>query len=623
MNNGGRIRIRWTSQASVILGITAWLLYAFVCGAATGSTRSPAVGSTVTATAAPGGSISPDGPNVVTHGDDIEFTVAPTGAYHILDVEVDGVSVGPVTSYTFVSVTNDHTINVFFHIPWATEVVSYTTGTNAHQFGGQHWFHPASSTGEPSRTTTFGWDDVTMFNGPYETNQLVSIGSEGELVITFDHDVRDDPYNPHGIDILVFGNCMFQDTSFPNGMSSVAFEEPGRISVSQDGNTWRDVSATSDSVFPTLGFTDTPHAHGLGTAGRGSIKTSFVKPVDPAADYSGKTYAQLVDLYDGSGGGSGVDISETGLDWIRYVKIWQPSNESWSTEVDAISDVAPSLLRDLNVTSSQTCSPPNGTHSYTSGIPVTCYVPSPVIIHGSGTQIVCTGWAGTASVPTAGTGTSVRFTIAAESSIEWTWETSVQLTANASEGGSVSPSNQWHIVGSNATVTATPSAGYSFSGWTGDVYGNTNSTSIVLTMDQARTVTASFAPLPPAPSLGEWLGFHNLTNETEETEAGLDRDEDGFDARSEYLAGTDPGNPESLFKIINAGQTNSYGYISWLGGTNGSADPFAVWSCSSLTGDWDLVEGNLKKSATGTNTWITTNSAENIYLKITVTGSKD
>ena len=36
-----------------------------------------------------------------------------------------------------------------------------------------------------------------------------------------------------------------------------------------------------------------------------------------------------------------MDISETGLEWIQYVKLWQPEGDSWSAEIDAVADVAP------------------------------------------------------------------------------------------------------------------------------------------------------------------------------------------------------------------------------------------------------------------------------------------
>jgi len=69
---------------------------------------------TITASAGTGGSISPSGDVIATHGDDQSFTIIPNTGYHILDVLVDGASVGVVASYTFYSVDADHTIAASF-----------------------------------------------------------------------------------------------------------------------------------------------------------------------------------------------------------------------------------------------------------------------------------------------------------------------------------------------------------------------------------------------------------------------------------------------------------------------------------------------------------------------------
>lgn len=73
----------------------------------------------------------------------------------------------------------------------------------------------------------------------------------------------------------------------------------------------------------------------------GTNPSKFLKPVNPNFNWSGKSYSELLTLYDGSGGGTGVDISETGLEWIQYVKLWQPEGDSWFAEIDAVVDTAP------------------------------------------------------------------------------------------------------------------------------------------------------------------------------------------------------------------------------------------------------------------------------------------
>src|SRR5207249_3932526 len=71
---------------------------------------------TITASAAPGGSISPAGAVTVNCGSDQAFTITPDACHTIADVLVDGVSVGAVSTYTFTNVTANHTIAASFAI---------------------------------------------------------------------------------------------------------------------------------------------------------------------------------------------------------------------------------------------------------------------------------------------------------------------------------------------------------------------------------------------------------------------------------------------------------------------------------------------------------------------------
>ena len=70
---------------------------------------------TITATAGTGGTISPSGSVQVNEGDTPTFTVTANSGYTIQDVLVDGVSIGPVSSYQFAPVTADHTIFAGFN----------------------------------------------------------------------------------------------------------------------------------------------------------------------------------------------------------------------------------------------------------------------------------------------------------------------------------------------------------------------------------------------------------------------------------------------------------------------------------------------------------------------------
>jgi hypothetical protein len=69
---------------------------------------------TITASAGANGSITPGGVTTVNYGGSQIYTITPDGGYNVADVQVDGGSVGPVTSYTFSSVATNHTINATF-----------------------------------------------------------------------------------------------------------------------------------------------------------------------------------------------------------------------------------------------------------------------------------------------------------------------------------------------------------------------------------------------------------------------------------------------------------------------------------------------------------------------------
>lgn len=221
--------------------------------------------------------------------------------------------------------------------PFADHVVSYTPG-NPIGIGnpGPYQTDGTQSLGSPARDAGFG-SQVGVFYSPFLASDLVVIGPGGELVVQFDEAVTNDPNNPFGIDLLVFGNAFLTQNS--QGQASALASEPGTLAVSQDGTTWFDVTGIfADGLYPTLGYQDTVY-DGTGNFG-GTILTDFTRPVDPTLDPLGKTESEINTGYGGSGGGAGVDIGLLGLDSISYVRVRQPSSDTWTTEIDAFADVA-------------------------------------------------------------------------------------------------------------------------------------------------------------------------------------------------------------------------------------------------------------------------------------------
>ena len=68
----------------------------------------------VTATAGEGGTITPAGQTLVKKGTSKTFDIAPAQGYEIVNVNVDGADLGPISYYTFQRVGVDHTISATF-----------------------------------------------------------------------------------------------------------------------------------------------------------------------------------------------------------------------------------------------------------------------------------------------------------------------------------------------------------------------------------------------------------------------------------------------------------------------------------------------------------------------------
>ncbi len=220
--------------------------------------------------------------------------------------------------------------------PYAVEVVDFEPGRGAVPGYDQ----PTAALGEPSRTTGWSWapETVTPFQPAWLPTQIVSLGAAGSITLAFDHDVLDDPRNPFGVDLIVFGNAFCTDPSYPVGVCGAFVAEGGRIDVSPDGLTWSTIpDLDADAAFPTMGYADS----GPYDTSPGLEPTDFTRPVDPmlTASLAGMSHLDIRSVYDGSGGGVGIDLSTVGLPSIRFVRIVNDAGIT-TPEIDAVADVA-------------------------------------------------------------------------------------------------------------------------------------------------------------------------------------------------------------------------------------------------------------------------------------------
>jgi len=221
--------------------------------------------------------------------------------------------------------------------PYADRVISYTAGAGvsaSYQNASVTLRSPERITGEFFAFPTV----VTPFNPPFAPDEIAGIGAGGSLVVAFDEPVMDDPANPFGLDLLVFGNAFYNDRAYPNGRASgvISASSSGTLEVSQDGIAWFTIpNAYPDNLFPTLAYSDLTESQ---TDVPGNVPSDFTKPVDPSFNAIGTSYLQLLAAYNGSGGGTGVDISSSGLAFISFVRV---SNSLGQLEIDGFSDVSP------------------------------------------------------------------------------------------------------------------------------------------------------------------------------------------------------------------------------------------------------------------------------------------
>ncbi len=119
---------------------------------------------TITATAGPNGTITPGGAVSVPCGQNQAFTITPNAGYNIQDVLVNGVSVGPVGTYTFVNVTGDSTISATFFIAGCATPATSTTGPDASICSNQNYTIVGATVGGSATSGTWTTSGTGTFN---------------------------------------------------------------------------------------------------------------------------------------------------------------------------------------------------------------------------------------------------------------------------------------------------------------------------------------------------------------------------------------------------------------------------------------------------------------------------
>jgi uncharacterized repeat protein (TIGR02543 family) len=229
----------------------------------------------------------------------------------------------------------------------------------------------------------------------------------------------------------------------------------------------------------------------------------------------------------------------------------------------------------VNLSGSGSVSKTPNQASYASGSTVS-------LIATPATGYLFSGWSGDAS----GTSNELTVTMSANKTVTATFTAvppamyGLTLINVGSGSATASPTGPDYSSGASVTITATPSAGYMFTGWSGDASGMTNPLSITMTAD--KTITATYEIIK-----------YTLTTSTVGS---------GSVTKSPALASYDTASVVTL----TATPASGYEFTGWSGDASGTTNPYSI-----------TMNGN--KSVTATFTAIVIATEQNIiYLNYKV-----
>jgi hypothetical protein len=227
---------------------------------------------------------------------------------------------------------------------YGAEIVSYDAGTTpAANFLGP-WTNPATAIGEPERfsaeETPFP-SIVSPFSPPFSPNEAVSVGEAGHITVRLSHFAIPGT----GVEIGVFESVGLE-MDFENFVATTPVatfgEDFANVEVSANGTDWRSLGTVLFNR-PTNGYADLTEPF---SSTPGSALSDFQRPFEAElSEFAGLPYSDssgndVLDVLAGSGGGTWLDISSTGLPRVGYIRFSVPDDltaTGQNFELDAVS----------------------------------------------------------------------------------------------------------------------------------------------------------------------------------------------------------------------------------------------------------------------------------------------
>ena len=169
-------------------------------------------------------------------------------------------------------------------------------------------------------TADTGFGALTPFNGVFDPSQYVGIGQGGSLELQFAQ-----PVKTSGFTIGVHTGVGLIDMDYPNGSTvggAIAYSTPrvATVDVSKDGTNW--VTLGSHAFDNPSNY----YSSGITTPGYQAV-TSGLIAADPSlpftgslSDLSGQTWSGMLSVFNGSTGGTWLDLSSAGLSQVDYIR---------------------------------------------------------------------------------------------------------------------------------------------------------------------------------------------------------------------------------------------------------------------------------------------------------------
>jgi len=451
---------------------------------------------TITATTGANGSITPNSGVSVNHGSDRSFTITPATNYHVADVLVNGVSVGPVTSYTFTNVTAAHTIAASFTINTYTITASAVGNGSITPSGGISVDHGGNQSFTITPDVNYHIVDVVVDGvsvGPVTSYPFVNVTAPHTITAHFTSDnytitasaVGSGLIDPSGGVVVDHGNNQ-SFTITPHTNHHIADVLVDGVSVGAvTAYTFTSLTAvhTITAIFDIDTNTITASA-----VGNGLIDPSGAVAVDHGSDQiftiTPALNHHIVEvLVDG--------VSVGPVTTHTFTTVADPHSISVSFAIDTYAITA-SAGANGSITPSGTITVDHGSNQGYILSPAPNYHVSNVVVDG-----VSVG----AMTSYTFNNVTTDHTIAASFMIE-TYLLSVQKTGSGrgritSDVAGIDCDGDCEEVYENMTVvelTAVPEEGSTFTGWSGDCTGT--DLTCTVTMDQAKTVKAEFYAFP-------------------------------------------------------------------------------------------------------------------------------